>query len=118
MFQGRQVLLRVSLLDVVGLFTLLALSPTPVGLANDKLDHFAAFLVLGLLSRLTFPAQGAVLTGLCLSLFGAGLEALQGLPFIQRDSDIGDWAADLAGIALAILITWTFSRSRRRPAPQ
>ncbi len=115
MFQTRPRLPQIALFLCIGLFTLLALNPTAIGLANDKLDHFAAFLVLGVLVRLTYPALGALLTGLGLAAFGGVLELLQASHFIHHDCDIRDWGADLAGIALAILIARVFVRSARRP---
>lgn len=81
----------------------------------DKAEHFAAFYVLGLLALAGFPAAPGLIIGLCLSLFGAGIELAQALPFVHRDCDVWDAVANAAGAAAALLPAWLV-RVRSAPA--
>lgn len=69
----------------------------------DKAEHFAAFYVLGSLAAAAYPRVPLVIAGLWLSLFGCVIELAQALPFVHRDCDIRDWAADAVAIAAALL---------------
>ena len=37
-----------------------------------------------------------------LSIFGGGIELVQGLPFVGRDCDLYDWLADMSAVAVAL----------------
>ncbi len=93
----------------------MALLPHPVRLPSDpgdKVQHIIAFLTLGALGRMAF-AKGsgwALLAGL--SLFGAAIELLQGIPVLNRDSDAVDWLADTLAAGIAILATSRLRRAR------
>ena len=39
-----------------------------------------------------------------LSLFGAFIEVVQAIPALQRDSDLLDWLADTAAVAVILLL--------------
>lgn len=69
----------------------------------DKAEHFAAFFVLTSLAAAAYPRAPLVLVALWLSLLGCAIELAQALPVIHRDCDIGDWVADAAAIAAALL---------------
>jgi hypothetical protein len=68
----------------------------------DKAEHFAAFYVLTSLAVAAYPRVPLLLLALWLSLFGCVVELAQALPFIHRDCDIWDWAADSTAIAAAL----------------
>ncbi len=93
----------------------MALLPHPVRLPSDpsdKVQHIIAFLTLGAVGRMAFAkASGwALLAGL--SLFGAAIELLQGIPVLNRDSDAVDWLADTLAAGIAILATSRVRRAR------
>jgi VanZ family protein len=82
------------------------LPPQPTG---DKIEHAVAWFVLtalgyGLAPRRTWaiPAYAA--------LIGVLVEVLQGVLPFGRDAEIGDWFADMTGVAAAVL---AFSLIRR-----
>jgi hypothetical protein len=78
----------------------------------DKAEHFAAFFVLTSLAAAAYPRASLVLIALWLSLFGCAIELVQALPIIHRDCDFGDWVADAAAIAAA-LVPMMLDRWRR-----
>jgi hypothetical protein len=69
----------------------------------DKAEHFLAFYVLMLLGAIAFPKRSLVAIAVALCAVGAGIEVVQALPFVNRDSDILDWAADTLAIAAVLL---------------
>jgi len=74
----------------------------------DKLNHMAAFLVIGLLARLAYPRSSAFRLLAWASLFGALIEVSQAVPLIGRDAELADWVADVAaaitGVALGAVV--------------
>lgn len=70
----------------------------------DKVQHFVAFALLAGLAWFGFPATSGRVIFERLALLGAGIEVFQSLPFIARSVDVLDWAADVCGAGLAILI--------------
>lgn len=76
----------------------------------DKAEHFIAFYGLTGLAVAAFPRQPLLMIALCLSGFGALIEFVQGLSFVNRDRDFWDWVADSVAIAAAlspmILVWW------------
>jgi VanZ family protein len=101
--------LRLATFWVVMLFTYVsAMLPgdmAPTLGSTDKVDHISAFLTLSLLARLAYPRRSLWLTGLALSFFGAFIEFSQAIPFIHRDADVMDWAADTAAIIMGLAAT-------------
>ncbi len=93
---------------VASLFVVLAMLPTSSGPPPfpyaDKVQHFIAFALLGGLAWCGFPATPGRLIFERLALLGAGIEVFQSLPFVSRSVDVFDWAADVGGAGLAILI--------------
>lgn len=69
----------------------------------DKAEHFTAFYVLAILAAAAFPRRPLLAIAILLSLLGAGIEVIQALPFVARDSDVWDWVADTLAIAAAFL---------------
>lgn len=84
--------------------------PEVPGNPNDKVQHIAAFITLSLLGSFAYPATGLVSLLLRLSLFGAGIEVVQAVPALHRDSDIWDWVADTAAVVVALLVVWLLRR--------
>ena len=84
------------------------------GAPSDKIQHIAAFVTLGLLSRFAYPAISAVQLALRLSLFGAAIELVQAMPLLHRDSSVLDWIADTVACsaALAAVSWWRSTRKR------
>lgn len=68
---------------------------------SDKLQHILVFCILAILARLSFRTVPSALIALGFVLFGAAIEVIQMLPFLHRDAERGDLAAD----SLAILAT-------------
>jgi len=75
----------------------------------DKATHYLAFYALTGLAAAAFPKRNVFLIGIGLSLFGALIEFVQGLPMVNRDRDFWDWVADTAAITSALapmLLCW------------
>lgn len=69
----------------------------------DKAEHFTAFYLLTVLAAAAFPRRPVLGIAIALSLLGAGIELVQALPFVARDSDFWDWFADTLAILAALL---------------
>lgn len=69
----------------------------------DKAEHFTAFYVLTVLAAAAFPRRPLWAIAAGLSLVGAGIEVVQALPFVARDSDVWDWVADTLAIGAVLL---------------
>ena len=65
---------------------------------NDKVQHITAFATLALLGSFAYPQLLVRL-----SLFGAAIEFFQAIPELHRDSDVLDWVADTAAVAVVLL---------------
>jgi hypothetical protein len=75
----------------------------------DKAEHFIAFYALTGLAAAAFPAGRLWVIAALLSLFGALIEIVQGLPIVHRDRDFWDWVADTLAIVAALspmLLVW------------
>ena len=86
--------------------------PQLPGAPSDKVQHIAAFLVLGALASFAYPRTSPVYLATALSLFGAVIEIVQLIPALHRDGDPVDWIADTAAAGL-ILIFLHWLRTRR-----
>jgi VanZ family protein len=75
----------------------------------DKLQHVSVFFALSVSGRLAFP-KNADWIYICLAAYGATMEVLQGKFTITREASAYDWIADIAGIALCMLIAYFFAR--------
>lgn len=88
--------------------------PVSLGSGRDKLAHFAAYAVLGLLVARALPPRGRVawLAILLGSLYGASDEFHQ--HFVPgRSTDVFDWVADSLGVVAGASL-YRFWRSRRQ----
>lgn len=85
-----------------------ALDPKPPGLPidslGDKFAHMLAFAALTGVGCLAWPQLPFWRLALWLALFGAGIEVLQSIPALHRDSDWHDWLADSVAILVAGLV--------------
>jgi len=86
--------------------------PEVPGHPNDKVEHIVAFVVLALLGSFAYPRALFARLLIGLSLFGALIEVVQAIPILQRDSDVWDWVADTAAVAVVLTLVWW----RRRAA--
>jgi hypothetical protein len=68
----------------------------------DKAEHFACFYALTAVGAFAFPRLKTVWLAAGLAALGGGIEIVQGLPMVARDSDWKDWVADMAAIAAAL----------------
>ncbi|HEX6783147.1 MAG TPA: hypothetical protein VF098_00630 [Sphingomicrobium sp.] len=87
--------------------------PAVPGNPNDKVQHIAAFVTLSLLGSFAYPAMPLIALLLRLSLFGAGIEVVQAVPALHRDSDIWDWVADTMAVIVVLILVGMW---RRRPS--
>lgn len=90
--------------------------PGPEVVGLDKVLHFGAFAVLGLLlaracDRTGVPLAAAIVLGL---LYGASDEVHQ-MYVPGRSPDPLDWVADALGVIAAV---YTYRRARRGQAPR
>jgi len=107
-------LLRLLFWLALGAITVLALAPKPpagVDLGWDKLNHVAAFAVLGLLARAAWPRSGWARWALALLAYGALLELAQGQT-PNRSAEWADLLADGAGLLMAAACAWLAGQRR------
>lgn len=79
-------------------------------LGSDKLEHFAAFAALALLSCIAWPTVTRWLTVPLLMLYGIGIELAQATPEIGRTASLADLGADALGIAFGMIATGLLRR--------
>jgi hypothetical protein len=92
----------VALTGALGLILYFAFKPAHGGgglLPWDKADHFCAFFVLTVLAIIAFPKQSFLRLGIAISILGALIEIIQGLPFVNRDCDFWDWVAEMCALS-------------------
>jgi VanZ family protein len=85
--------------------------PEVPGHPNDKVQHITAFATLAVLGSFAYPRTTLAKLLAGLSLFGAFIEVVQAIPGLHRDSDVVDWLADTAAVAVVLLLVrWRRSR--------
>ncbi len=108
---------RIALAGAAGLTLIEALTPPryhPLQLVPwEKGDHVIAFVVLGAAAALAFPRFGLIAIGAILIGFGAAIELLQALPWVDRDPNPVDVGWDALGCVAALA---AISLLRRRRA--
>lgn len=75
---------------------------------GDKIQHMLAFFTLTVLAGVGWPRTRLSKAALYLSLVGAGIEVVQAIPALHRDSDWRDWVADSLAIFVALLPVTVF----------
>jgi VanZ family protein len=75
----------------------------PIDRFGDKFAHMLAFFTLTVLAGTGWPKSPMLRAALGLSVIGAGIEVIQMIPFLHRDSDWRDWVADSAAILAGTL---------------
>lgn len=92
------------LLALVTYLMLIELPPKEGGWPYwDKVQHAAVFVMLTSLALLIFPKwrrQSAI----GLAMYGAVIEWMQGAWTVTRMPSTGDWLADVAGIAISMIV--------------
>lgn len=93
----------------------MAILPKPPELPTDdlgdKFQHMLAFFTLTVLAGTGWPRGSLVRAALWLSLVGVGIEVVQAIPALHRDSDWRDWVADSAAIIVALVPVLVFRRT-------
>lgn len=80
--------------------------PQVPGEPNDKVEHIIAFATLATLGSFAYPRAALLRLLAYLSLFGALIEVVQAIPALHRDSDVLDWLADTAAVAVVLGLVW------------
>ena len=98
-------LCRVGLWLAVVVTLWFALTPHPPRIfAWDKAEHGLAFSVLTLTLVAAYASFGWVRSAIAMSCLGAGIELVQAIPALRRDSSLDDWFADNVAIMLALVV--------------
>ena len=104
-------LIVTTVLTVAMLWPINQLPPGPDG--SDKVVHLIAFAALAFpLARTGRIGLTPVFVGA--SVFGGLIEVIQ--PSFGRSADMQDWIADIAGVALGILLALLYRRLRKHRA--
>ena len=117
----RLIVLRIAFWTAAMIALVMALLPHPPqlpGEPSDKVQHIAAFVLLGALGSFAFARSNPVHLGVGLSLFGAAIEILQLIPSLHRDGDPLDWIADTAAAALVIILLRALTKRRSGAASE
>ena len=113
----RAAILRAIFWISIVLSFLAAINPQPPqipGQPNDKVQHIAAFLMLGALAFFAFPRSSPVKLLIGLSAFGALIEFVQMIPVLHRDGDVMDWIADTGAAAVILTVLHLLRRTSKR----
>ena len=92
--------------------------PELPGNPSDKLQHIAAFAILGVLGAWAYADMSILPLFAGLSVFGAAIELVQAIPALHRDCDIKDWIADTLACGLVLLVIRWWRIRRQREASQ
>jgi VanZ family protein len=88
----------------------------PGGVINlsiwDKLQHFLAYAVLGVIGALCFPGRvSSLILGLGLVLLGIGLEVVQ-FYVPEREMSLGDGVANFLGVIFGVGLGYLITQRR------
>lgn len=96
--------LFVLLLALVTYLMLIELPPKESGWPYwDKVQHAVVFVILTSVAQLAFQNWGWR-SAIGLAVYGAIIEWMQGVWTITRMPSVGDWLADVAGIAISLFV--------------
>ena len=82
--------------------------PTLIGW--DKLDHASAFAALTVLVRCGWPERARWVPAAVLFAYGIAIEQAQSTAAVGRVASVSDVAANAAGIALGLSLSWALAR--------
>lgn len=101
-------------LAVVTVFMLITLSPPKIKLSYiDKVEHAFVFIILTSMGLIAWPQRKRIIF-VGLTIFGAATELAQQAFTAYRQATVGDWAADVAGILIALAIFYYLKKCRIR----
>jgi VanZ family protein len=89
---------------------LLEVKPVPQTWPKDKLEHAIAFALLTYLGVKAYPKQGLYIC-VGLAVYGGLMEPAQSWLTQTRTGSMGDWLADLAGIAFTFYALNLYKKS-------
>lgn len=93
--------------------------PVDVPTGFDKVAHFAAYCVLGLLlSRAAASMRGGLFLAAALGWLYGATDELHQSTVPGRDASFGDWVADAAGTVTGILLYLLILRLRSAGPPR
>lgn len=78
---------------------------------NDKLVHLLTFAALAVSGR--WAGVAPVRLGLGLAAYAGVTEVLQSVLPVDRNGDVRDLAADVAGVLLGLVLSWVATRVGR-----
>ncbi len=99
-----------GLATTITFLLLLEVKPILQTWPKDKLEHAIIFALLTYLGINAHPKQGLYIC-LGLMIYGGLMEQAQSLFTHTRTGSIGDWLADLVGIAFAIYTAILYKKS-------
>lgn len=107
-----------ALLWIALIFAISSRPTVPVDLhsGTDKLAHFVAYAVLGVLLAFGQARAGlAIAWAIALGVFVGGLDELYQGTVPGRSQELGDWIADSLGVIFGAVLYNTWARGRARP---
>ena len=110
-----QFAIRVALYCAIIFAVVMASLPHPPrlpGMSADKIQHMTAFATIGALAALGYPKTRLFTLFALLSALGGGIELIQAIPALNRDSDWMDWLADMAAGLVALCAIRALQRHR------
>jgi VanZ family protein len=91
-----------GLIVVTTILLLIEVKPSPQTWPKDKLQHALTFALITYFGIKSYPKY-VLYVCLGLAIYGGFMEAAQSLLTQTRNASIGDWLADVVGIALGFL---------------
>ncbi len=91
-----------------------ALSPSDSGGAGGSMNHVLAFVVLGILTRLSFDRLDFPRSLVLLAALGGAIEIAQLYMGMGRNADWRDWIVDVAAAAIGLLLGSLISSRGKR----
>lgn len=98
---------------VIGYLSLSPLPQLPEIAVSDKLEHFAAYTVLGFLGGVSRRSiRGMLWISLAIVAYGGAIELIQ--PYVNRYMELGDFIANACGTLFGATISFVASRRNVR----
>ncbi len=99
-------------LAVVTVLMLITLAPPKIKFSYfDKLEHALVFMILAGMALIAWPQRKRIIF-IGLTIFGGAMELAQQAFAAYRQATFGDWAADIVGILIAIIIYFYVMKKR------